>query len=98
MNISTKARSLSYRFTIDTLSDKYLQQLKLQIKNCANELKANRRDFESRFPQSATGEVTIPYVRVRARGSRKNQFSQYHTLIKNATHYDVYINQKVVKI
>ena len=98
MKISTKPRVISYRFTVDSLNDEHLQNLKLQVSNSREEIRTNRREFTSKFPQYSNSEIKLPYVRIRPRGPRKNQFSKYHTLMKNATSYDIYVSHKLVKV
>ena len=98
MKISTNPRVTSYRFTVNSLDDQYLLQLKQQVANTREEYRKNRREFTSNYPSHSGKEIQLPYVRIRARGPRKNQFSKYHTLMKNATHYDIYVQNRLVKV
>jgi len=93
MTIKTN-RSNTYQFTIQSKNDPSLQQLKNEIKQIRNQIKQTQTPFES-FNKSY---ISLPYVRIRARGPRKNQYSKYHTLMKNATHYDIYVNYIDIEI
>ena len=83
-------QSSDYRFTIKTLDDPALADIRQMVKNLNAPIKkVNKRIRSGEVTWKLRDEVR---VLVRARGPRFGNAS--HTLMKNATHYDVYLGKR----
>lgn len=83
--------SRNYRFTIDTLNDPTISELKEMLTN--ENIMLNRINKKLGFKKYPTYGI-----RIRPRGPRKGNSTglfgvYYDTPIQNATHFDVYVRE-----
>lgn len=84
--VTYKNRSSSdYKFTVDTLNDPVISDLKQLLKEHNSVL--NRVNKRLGFRKYSTKGI-----RIRPRGPRKNSWA-HDTPWENATHYDVYLRE-----
>lgn len=87
--------SLDYRFTVDTLDDAALIELRKMIaENNKWTYKFNKkvRSGTSRYHTKLKNALRVI---VRARGPRPNRYSK-DTPRQNATHFDIYVNNRYI--
>jgi hypothetical protein len=86
--VSYKGRSsMDYRFTVKSLDDPAIAQLKALLVERNGYIKGARKMYGL---TSYYGKQKTQGLRIRPRGPRKNSWA-YDTPAENATHYDVYI-------
>lgn len=79
--------SLDYRFTVKSLDDPAIAELKELLKVRNGYITRARKMYGV---LSYYGKQNTQGLRIRPRGPRKNSWA-YDTPIENATHFDVYV-------
>ena len=79
--------SLDYRFTVKSLDDPAISELKELLKVRNGYITRARKLYG---PTSYYGSQNTQGLRIRPRGPRKNSWA-YDTPAENATHFDVYV-------
>jgi hypothetical protein len=79
--------SLDYRFTVQSLDDPAIAELKALLVERNGYITRARKTYGL---TSYYGKQKTQGLRIRPRGPRKNSWA-YDTPAENATHYDVYI-------
>ena len=79
--------SEDYRFTVKSLDDPAIADLKEILVRRNDYIKRSRKQYGL---TSYYGRQKTQGLRIRPRGPRKNSFA-YDTPIENATHFDVYV-------
>lgn len=85
--VTYKGRTSSdYRFTVTSLDDPAIADLKAMLVDANDGVKRYRKSswFNPKYDRPTQG------LRIRPRGPRKNSWA-YDTPAENATHFDVYI-------
>ena len=83
--------SLGYRFTVKTLDDPAIAELKELIVTRNGWIKRSRKLYrEGKIDSRFYTDQNTQGVSIRPRGPRKNSWA-YDTPRENATHFDVYI-------
>jgi len=81
--------SEDYRFTVKSLDDPAIADLKAILVRRNGYIKSSRKQYGL---TSYYGKQKTQGLRIRPRGPRKNPWA-YDTPIENATHFDVYIRE-----
>jgi len=81
--------SLDYRFTVESLDDPAIAELKALLVERNGYITRARKMYGL---TSYYGSKPTQGLRIRPRGPRKNAWA-YDTPIENATHFDVYIRE-----
>ena len=79
--------SLDYRFTVQSLDDPAIAELKALLVERNGYITRARKTYGL---TSYYGKQKTQGLRIRPRGPRKNSWA-YDTPAENATHYDVYV-------
>ena len=79
--------SLDYRFTVDSLDDPAIAELKALLVERNGYITRARKLYGT---LSYYGKQNTQGLRIRPRGPRKNSWA-YDTPAENATHFDVYV-------